>query len=137
MEVDAKALLQSFDIFYDHVVILFFNGKLLYMGFGCGEWAHFMGESHRHCPSTLEVPNEENGKEGLERDVGMPDIGIVMDKGTSSRAGDKEATLQGLGPNKGTQSMDMEHQSLVLTVRGKIHWIAVILMMLLIKIGIM
>ena len=31
MEVDAKAVLQSFDVFYDRAVILFFTGKLPYI----------------------------------------------------------------------------------------------------------
>mgnify|MGYP006889222855 CR=1 FL=1 len=31
MEVDVKALWQSFDVFYDHVVILFFTWKLSYI----------------------------------------------------------------------------------------------------------
>ena len=74
-----------------------------------------MVECERHYPSALEVPNEGNGKEGVERDVGMSDIVVVMVEGTSSRAGDKEGSLQSLGPkNKGTQSMDTENQSLVL-----------------------
>ena len=43
-----------------------------------------------------------------------------MDEGTSSRAGYKEVSLQGLGPkNKGTQSMDMEKQNLVVIDKGK------------------
>ena len=77
--------------------------------FGCGGWGHFMAECHRHCPSTLEVPNEGNGKEGVERDVGVPDIVVtIMDKGTSLRVGDKETSLRGLGhKNKRTQSMGM------------------------------
>ena len=88
--------------------------------FGCGEWGHFMAECHRHCPSTIEVPNEGNGKEGVGRDVGVSDIVVVMDEGTSSRAGYKEVSLQGLGPkNKGTQSMDMEKQNLVVIDKGK------------------
>ena len=37
--------------------------------------------SHRHCPSTIEVPNEGNGKEGVGRDVGVSNIVVVMDEG--------------------------------------------------------
>ena len=71
--------------------------------FGCGEWGHFMAECHRHCPSTIKVPTEGNGKEGIRTDVGVSDIVVVMDEGTSSRAGYKEVSLQGLGPkNKAT-----------------------------------
>ena len=45
---------------------------------------------------------------------------VVMDEGTSSRAGYKEVSLQGLGPkNKGTQPMDMEKQSLVVIDKGE------------------
>ena len=44
------------------------------------------------------VPNEGNGKEGVERNIGVPVIMVVMDEGTSSRVGDKEASLQRLGP---------------------------------------
>ena len=40
--------------------------------FGCGEWGHFMAECQRHCPSNIEVLNQENGKEGNGRDVGVP-----------------------------------------------------------------
>ena len=47
---------------------------------------HFMAECQRHYPSTIEVPNEGNGKEGVQRDVGVSDIVVVMDEGTSSRA---------------------------------------------------
>ena len=43
-----------------------------------------MAECHRHCPSTIEVPNEGNDKEGVGRDVGVLDIVVVMDEGTSS-----------------------------------------------------
>ena len=44
----------------------------------------------------------------------MSDIVVVMDEGTSSRTGYKEVSLQGLGPkHKGTQSMDIEKESLV------------------------
>ena len=82
--------------------------------FGCGVWGHFMAEFQRHCPSTLGVSIEGNSKEGVGRDVDVLDIVVIMDEGTSSRAGYKEVSLQGLGPkNKGTQ-MDMEEQSLVL-----------------------
>ena len=31
--------------------------------FECGEWGHFMAECQRHCPSNIEVLNQENGKE--------------------------------------------------------------------------
>ena len=49
----------------------------------------------------------------------MPDIVVVMDEGTSSRAGYKEVSLQGLNPkNRGTQSMDMEKQCLVVIYKG-------------------
>ena len=48
--------------------------------FGC-EWGHFMMECQCHCPSTLEVPNEGNGKEGVGKDVGMSDIVVVKDEG--------------------------------------------------------
>ena len=47
--------------------------------FGCGEWGHFMAECHRHCPSTIKVPTEGNGKEGIRTDVGVSDIVVVMD----------------------------------------------------------
>ena len=88
--------------------------------FGCGEWGHFMAECYRHCSSMIEVPNEGNGKEGVGRDVGMSDIVVVMDEGTFFRAGDKEASLQGLDRKKiGTQSVDMENQSFVFTNEGK------------------
>ena len=61
----------------------------------------------------------------------MSNILVVMDEGTS-RVGDREASLKGLGPkNKGTQYMGMENQ------REKNHWIWLVLMLLLIKIGIM
>ena len=79
-----------------------------------------MAECQRHCPSNAEVPNEGNGKEGIGRDVGVSDIVVGMDEGTSSRAGYKEVSLQGLGPkNKGTQSMDIKKQSLVVIDKGK------------------
>ena len=45
--------------------------------FGCGEWGHFMAECRRHCPSTIEVPNEGNGKEGVGRDVDVLDIVVT------------------------------------------------------------
>ena len=68
--------------------------------FGCGEWGHFMAECQRHCPSNIEAHNEGNGKEGIGRD-----IVVGMNEGTSSRAGAKEVSLQGLGlKNKGTQT---------------------------------
>ena len=91
-----------------------------------------------HCSSTLEVPNEGNGKEGIEGDVGVSYIVVVMDEGASFSVDDKKASLQGLGPrNKRAQSMDMENQSLVLTDKGKKHWIKLVLMLLLITISIM
>ena len=66
-----------------------------------------MAECQRHCPSNIEVPNKGNGKEGIGRDVGVSDFVVGMDEGTSSRAGAKEVSVQGLGlKNKGTQSMD-------------------------------
>ena len=64
--------------------------------FGCGEWGHFMAECQRQCPSNIEVPNEENGKEGYGRGVCVSDIVVGMDVGTSCRAGAKEGSLQGL-----------------------------------------
>ena len=67
----------------------------------------------------------------------MSDIVVVMDEGTSSRPGCKEVSFQGLGPkSKGTQSMDMEIQSLLVIDKGKNHWIAIVVMLLLIKVGI-
>ena len=53
-----------------------------------------MVECQRHCPSTLNVPNEGNGKEGVGRDVGVSDIVVVMDEGTSFRASYKEVSLK-------------------------------------------
>ena len=42
----------------------------------------------------------------------MSDIVVVMVERTSSRASDKEAPLQGFGPNnKGNQYMNMENQT--------------------------
>ena len=88
--------------------------------FWIGELGHFMAECLSHYPSTLEVPNEGNGKEGVERDVGVSDIVVVMYERTSSRIGDKEPSLQGsLHKNKGTQSMGTENQSVEL--ESKIH----------------
>ena len=73
---------------------------------------------------------------GIGRDVGVSHIVVVMDEGTSSRAGYKEVSLQGLGPkNKGTQSMDIEKQSLVVIAKGKKRWIE-LMVMLLKRIGI-
>ena len=46
-------------------------------------------------PSNIEVPNEGNGKEGIERDVGVSNIVVGMDEGTSSRAGYIEVSLEG------------------------------------------
>ena len=78
------------------------------------------GMPFSHCPSNIEVPNEGNGKEGIGRDVGVSDIVVGMDEGTSSTAGAKEVSLQGLGlKNKGTQSMDIGKQGLVVTDKGK------------------
>ena len=69
---------------------------------------------------SFNVHNEGIDKEGVERNIGVPVIMVVMDEGTSSRDGDKEASLQGLGPkNQGTQSMGTENQSLVLKDKGK------------------
>ena len=43
----------------------------------------------------------------------MLDIVVVMNEGTSFRAGDKDVSFHGLGPqNKGTQPIVMENQSL-------------------------
>ena len=81
--------------------------------FRCGEWGHFMAECQSHCPSNIEVPNEGDGKEGIERDVGVSNIVVGMEEGTSSRAGYKEVI------DKGTQSMDIEKQGLVVTNKGK------------------
>ena len=79
-----------------------------------------MTECQRHFPSNIKVPNEENGKEGIGTDVGVSNIVVAMDEGSSSRAGYKEVSLQSLGPkNKITQSMDMGKQSLVVIDKGK------------------
>ena len=79
-----------------------------------------MAECHRYCPSNIEVPNEGNGKEGIGRDVGVSDIVVGMDEGTSSRAGAKEVSVQGLGlENKRTQSMDIGKQSFLIIAKGK------------------
>ena len=51
---------------------------------------------------------------------GVSDIVVVMDEGTSFTTGYKEVSLQGLGPkNKGTQSIDIGKQSLVVIDKGK------------------
>ena len=65
--------------------------------FGCGQWGLFMAKCHCHCPSTIEVPNEGNGKERVGKDVGVSDMVVVMDEVTSSRAGYKEVSLQSFG----------------------------------------
>ena len=63
-----------------------------------------MAECHNHCPSPFDVPNEDNCKERVGRDVGMSNIAVIMDEGTSFGASDKETLLQGFGPkNKGNQ----------------------------------
>ena len=62
---------------------------------------------------NIEVPNEGNGKEGIERDVGVANIVVGMEEGISSRAGHKEVI------DKGTQSMDIGKQGLVVTDKGK------------------
>ena len=65
---------------------------------------------------VIALSNKGNGKEGIGRDVGVSDIVVGMDEGTSSRVGYKEVSLQGLGPkNKGTQSIDIGKQGLVVT----------------------
>ena len=65
----------------------------------------------------------------------MSDIVVVMDEETSSTTGYKEVSLQDLGPkNKGTLSMDMENQSLVLIDKGKKGLVS---MLVFIKMGIM
>ena len=49
----------------------------------------------------------------------MSDIVVGMDEGTLSKTGYKEVSLEILGPkHKGTQSMDMEKQSLVFIDKG-------------------
>ena len=60
-------------------------------------------------PSNIEVPNEGNGKEGIERDVGVSNIVVGMEEGTSSRASYKDVI------DKGTQSIDIGKQGLVVT----------------------
>ena len=57
--------------------------------------------------------NDGNGKEGIERDVGVANIVVGLEEGTSSRAGYKEVI------DKGTQSMDIGKQGLVVTDKGK------------------
>ena len=47
----------------------------------------------------------------------MFDIVVVMDERTSSRAGDKEASLQGLGrKEKGTQFMDKRGKNILAVI---------------------
>ena len=58
--------------------------------FGCGEWGHFMVQCQLHCPSNIEVLNQENGKEGNGRYIGESNIVVGMDAETSSRAGAKD-----------------------------------------------
>ena len=66
-----------------------------------------MAELQHHCPLTMEVHNEGSGKEGVGRNVGMPDIVVGMDEGILYVLGDKEASLQSFGPkNKGNQIVD-------------------------------
>ena len=88
----------------------------------------------KFCVVWIQVVIVQDG-----RDVGMLDIMVVMDEGTSSRAGDKEDSLQGLGPqkNNGTQRMDIENQNLLFIDTGQNHSIGLISMLLLIKIDIM
>ena len=70
-----------------------------------------MVECQRHCPSTLEVPNEGNGKEGVEEILVCQILWLAWMK--EHHLEYKEVI------DKGTQSMDIEKQGLVVTDKGK------------------
>ena len=92
-------------------------------------------ECQHNCPSTLEVLIARNGKEGVGRNVGMLDIVIVMDEGTSSRACDKKRSHFSIWALS-LKELNLWIWKICLHISGKNHWIGLILM-LLIKIGIM